>query len=174
MHHTDPIPTLRDDAFLEQVREGLAAFGDDVATDAIESTITWIADERDDIAGLLELVGDSDEDVRMLAAVRLIELKSRWIAINNRVNYSLMKTGQFDPALPLRGAALSALIDRIERVLPERSVEAYHALLAEPFSPKVDLVLTGGAPRRHKSARKPKGRGRAAARRRNAGRRKAA
>ncbi len=140
MDVTGLIATLRDDAELEPVREALAAWGDDVDPAIVESTLHWIRSVRRELANLLELVTDPD-DARMMCAVKHMEFKAHWIMLNTRTNYGLMAGRGFDQRDAFRGTALSGLVDLLESILPERHVEAFHAVLSEPLERKVCRVV---------------------------------
>lgn len=134
------ITRLRDTTFLDEVRSSLASWGDDVRPADVDATVTWIDTRRSDLADLLGVVGDGD-DARMICAISLVEYKAHWITINTRMNYTAMGGGTVPPALAFRGAALSALLEDLEQYLPQRAVEAYHALLAEPLSDRPERML---------------------------------
>lgn len=140
MNIAETTRTLRDAAFLEQVRTSLRSWGPDADEAAIEATVAWIDGVRRDLADLLELVGDPD-DAEMVCAIKLLELKSHWITINTRLNYTAARGRQVDPAGAFRGAALSAMVDLLEQFLPARNVEACHAFLAGPLTSKAVRVL---------------------------------
>ena len=134
------VRTLRDDAELETVREAVSAWGEDVDPAIMESTLHWIRSVRRELADLLELVTDPD-DARMMCAVKHMEFKAHWIMLNTRTNYGLMAGRGFDQRDAFRGTALSGLVDQLEGLLPERHVEAFHAVLAEPLERKVCRVV---------------------------------
>ena len=60
----------------------------------VESATRWVAALCEDIARLLEAIDDPD-DCAMTLAIQYVELKSRWIALNTRMNYSMFRTGGF-------------------------------------------------------------------------------
>lgn len=140
MNITKTLETLRDPAFRTEVRASLATWGDDADPAAIDATVTWIDDIRADLADLLELVGDPD-DAGMVCAIKLLEFKAHWISINTRVNYTAARGESVEQALAFRGAALSAMVEQLERFLPDRHVDAYHAFLAAPLSSQATRVL---------------------------------
>jgi len=140
MNITATLETLRDPAFLTEVRASLATWGDDADPRTIEATVEWIDGIRRDLADLVELVGDP-EDAGMVCAIKLLEFKARWISINTRVNYTAVRGDTVDPSDAFRGAALSAMVDLLEGFLPARHVEAYHAFLASPLSSRATRVL---------------------------------
>lgn len=134
------IAGLRDPAAIEQGAQALAAWGDDADPKKVQYTLSWIGQVRRELADLCELIGNED-DVSMIVAVKHMEFKAHWIMLNTRVNYSLMSGEGFNEGDAFRGAVLSLLIDELEPHLPEKHVEAFHAILAEPLERKITRVV---------------------------------
>lgn len=99
----------------------------------VESATRWVAALCEDIARLLEAIDDPD-DCAMTLAIQYVELKSRWIALNTRMNYSMFRTGGCDPADMCRGSAVSALLAHIEPLLDASDIDKITEFLAQPLS----------------------------------------
>ncbi|MDX2116337.1 MAG: hypothetical protein SFZ24_12065 [Planctomycetota bacterium] len=97
----------------------------------IERVVRWASGLRDDLAALIAEINDPDE-VRMTLAINYIELKSRWIALNTRMNYQNFRSGSCDTLTALRGTAISALIARVEEMLTQDDIDQITQFLAEP------------------------------------------
>jgi hypothetical protein len=104
----------------------------DVQTADADRVTKWALALRDDLVNLIREIGDPDE-VKMTLAINYIELKSRWIALNTKMNYQTFRTGSCDTITALRGAALSAVVGKVEELLTQNDIEEITQFLSEPI-----------------------------------------
>jgi hypothetical protein len=123
---------LSDPAFEKHVRESLASW-DGADPKLIDRTVQWVLSLRNEIVNLLCELEDS-EDVGMTLAITYIELKSRWIALNTKVNYQTFRLGKCDPEVAFRGAACSALLGLCEGLIEPSDIEQITEFLARPIN----------------------------------------
>jgi hypothetical protein len=97
----------------------------------VERVIRWVSALRDDLIALVKEVGDPEE-ITMTLAINYIELKSRWIALNTKMNYQNFRTGSCDTLTALRGSGISALLARLEELLTPQDIEQIADFLAQP------------------------------------------
>lgn len=124
--------TLMSPRFEAQLREAFATSNMNPQPDAVERTIEWIKTLRHDLLALLKEV-DDDEQIEQTMAINYVELKSRWIAINTKVNYQMFRTGQFDVETALRGTSASMFLAEVEALLDPRDIAAITEFLAQPL-----------------------------------------
>lgn len=125
------VQKLKDPAIGEGIRESLAAWPGVQAPD-IDRVAKWALALRDDLCTLIQEIGDPDE-VKMTLAINYIELKSRWIALNTKINYQTFRTGSCDSMTALRGAALSAIVGHVEALLTPQDIDEITQFLSEPI-----------------------------------------
>jgi hypothetical protein len=101
--------------------------------DIIESTIAWVEALRADTTALLTGI-NSEEDTKMAIAIQYVELKSRWIAFNTKMNYEMFSGRTPDARDMCRAAAVSAFLAHIEPMLGESDVDKITEFLAQPIS----------------------------------------
>lgn len=99
----------------------------------IESTIEWVRTLQRDLYALVNKVGGG-EDVDMVLAIQYVEMKSRWIAFNTKMNYTMFKGELPDVSDMCRAASVSALLGHIESLLKQDDVEHITEFLARPIS----------------------------------------
>jgi glyoxylase-like metal-dependent hydrolase (beta-lactamase superfamily II) len=93
--------------------------------------LDWVRQQRDDFLAAIAIIDDPD-DLRYSAVVRYIELKCRWILLNNQVNYTMVNTGS-PPELLMYQAGLSAnLLAALEEHVHPEHISAITDFLAEP------------------------------------------
>ncbi|MGP1271723.1 MAG: hypothetical protein ACTS22_00150 [Phycisphaerales bacterium] len=98
----------------------------------VDDAITWVLGLAHDVDRVVGSI-DNDEDAMINLAVKYIELKSRWIGINNYVNYTMMRGDRPNDADVLRGAAVSQLLATIEDCISPSDIETITEFLAEPI-----------------------------------------
>lgn len=126
------LQTLTRPEFEISLREALTSWGGADA-DTVSRTVAWVRHMREDLVALLRAV-DDDEQVGVTLAVNYIELKSRWIALNTKVNYQTFRTGSCDPEVACRGTGCSMLLAELETLLTPDDVEKIAEFLAQPVS----------------------------------------
>ena len=135
MSINDVIATIR--SFdLNALRAGLKAPEptDGRSKDAIiNETISWIQTLQGDLIALVQQVGGGD-DVEMVLAIQYVELKSRWIAFNTKMNYTMFKGEQPDVSDMCRAVAVSSLLGHIESLLRPDDIDHITDFLARPIS----------------------------------------
>lgn len=122
---------LKDPGFDANLRECLSCYTAGNPTDC-EKIAKWVGALRDDLVTLINEIGDLEE-IRMTLAVNYIEIKSRWIALNTKMNYQNFRTGSCDPVTALRGCGMSQLVALIEGLLTQQEIDQITEFLAEPI-----------------------------------------
>jgi hypothetical protein len=97
----------------------------------VRETTDWVSRQRDDLVTLLEQV-DDDADAAYSLAIRYIELKSRWIALNTKINYETFRHGKCEPRDAFRGTGVSMLLAHVEDQLEASDIDKITEFLAEP------------------------------------------
>lgn len=115
-----------------RVHEAITSSNLEIPPGATDRTIEWFNALRGDLVNLMREVEDEMQMEETLA-VNYVELKSRWIAINTKVNYQVFRTGLFDPETAMRGTAASMLLGEIERLLDPKDIAAIAEFLAQPL-----------------------------------------
>lgn len=98
----------------------------------VDESITWIENLRRDIVTLVKQIED-DDDVRMAVAIQYVELKSRWIAFNTKMNYERFRKGDCDRLDMCKGACASTLLGHLEELLSTEDVDKITDFLAAPI-----------------------------------------
>jgi len=127
----EAIDKLKDPQLGKGIHEALMSWPSVQVAD-VEKVSKWALALRDDLANLIHEIGDPDE-VKMTLAINYIELKSRWIALNTKINYQTFRSGSCDTISALRGAALSALVGRVEELLTAADIDEITTFLSEPI-----------------------------------------
>ena len=125
------IAVLQDPAFEPMVREALMTW-DNPDPRVVERTLAWIRAMRHDLVALLESI--DDEQAPETIAINYIELKTRWIALNTKVNYQQFRTGVSDPEIAFRGTACSMLLGQVESLLTADDITKITEFLAQPIA----------------------------------------
>ncbi len=127
----DACKHLNDEQLGTQIHESLSSWPSVQAAD-VDRVKKWSLALRDDLVHLITEIGDPDE-VKMTLAINYIELKSRWIALNTKINYQTFRKGSCDTVTALRGAAISALVGRVEELLTPQDIDEITTFLSEPI-----------------------------------------
>ncbi|MEM7754685.1 MAG: hypothetical protein AAF297_03515 [Planctomycetota bacterium] len=123
----------------EQLSQGPADPG--TATNVVR----WTERLRNEFLTTIRSVEDG-EDVYISAVANYIELKARWIAINNQINYEMIKQGAPNAESQFQGFAVYSLLASIEPLIEENDVESLTAFLAEPVTPPAFEPAAAPAP----------------------------
>ncbi len=75
-----------------------------------------------------------ESELRRALVLRYIELKSRWIMYNTRLQFRLLLTGDSDDQLVYTASAISLFLEAMEQILTQRDVESINQFLVEPVS----------------------------------------
>lgn len=116
---------------LNATRDSLLTW-DGVDPNRVEQTLLWIDGLRRDLVKLVREI-DEPEDIEMSLAIAYIEMKSRWIALNTKINYATFRRGACDQSDALRGNAISLLLGHIEDMLKQNDIEQISTFLAQPI-----------------------------------------
>lgn len=126
------IAKLTDPAFRALIKEQLTSWeGADPA--AIDRTIAWVLQIREDLVSLIRTI-DDDEQISETLAINYIEIKTRWIALNTKINYQTFRLGSCDPELAFRGTACSGLMGEVETLLEPDDITKITEFLAQPVN----------------------------------------
>ena len=96
-------------------------------------TIAWLEGIIRDMVATLSNVSDPDDE-RMSLVIQYVELKSRWIGLNTKMNYELFRMGESSLTDMFRGAAISALLAHIEPLLDQEDLGKVTEFLAQPLN----------------------------------------
>jgi hypothetical protein len=122
---------LNNPAFEVQLREALAAW-ENAPQDLIDKTVTFVLHLRDELVSLCREIEDG-EQIEQTLAINYIELKSRWIAINTRVNYQTFRTGKCDVESAFRGTGVSMFLAEVETLISQDDISKITDFLAQPI-----------------------------------------
>lgn len=126
--------TLTDPHLCESIADAARGWPG-VTQPAVERCIAQVRDEQDDFAAAVREI-DDDGEIATVLAIHYIELKSRWIALNTKINYQTFRTGQCETADALCASATSMLLQQIESLLDQSDIDKITAFLAQPVAPK--------------------------------------
>ena len=99
----------------------------------INTTVMWLDAVRSELIATIAEI-DDEEDLATTIAVQYVELKSRWIGLNTRMNYQIVRGRTPEPQDMLRAAATSAFLAHIEGLLDQSDVHRITEFLARPLS----------------------------------------
>lgn len=120
--------------FIEQISSALNEWPDAESLQSeISEAIEWVSDISRSIQDVFNQLAEADEsELRTQAAIAYIELKSRWIALNTKINYQMFKSGSCSPIDAFRGSAISILLATIEEQIDSSDIEQITEFLSEP------------------------------------------
>lgn len=118
------------DAIASAVREWPGA-----TQTTIDRCVDQVRDEQQTFAAAIREI-DDDGEIATVLAINYIELKSRWIALNTKINYQTFRTGQCETVDALCASATSLLLQQIESLIDTKDIEKITAFLAQPVAPK--------------------------------------
>lgn len=95
--------------------------------------VDQVRKEQNSFAAALREI-DDDGEIATVLAINYIELKSRWIALNTKINYQTFRTGQCETVDALCASATSLLLQQIESLIDHRDIEKITEFLAQPVS----------------------------------------
>jgi hypothetical protein len=101
----------------------------------VDRCVDQVRDEQQSFAAAIREI-DDDGEIATVLAINYIELKSRWIALNTKINYQTFRTGQCETVDALCASATSLLLQQIESLIDHSDIEKITAFLAQPVSPK--------------------------------------
>jgi hypothetical protein len=118
-------------AFQTQLREALASWENPPA-DLIEKSIVYVNTLSGELISLCKEV-DDEEQIEQTVAIFYIELKSRWIALNTRVNYQTFRTGTCEVESAFRASGVSMLLAEVESLINQDDISKITDFLAQPI-----------------------------------------
>lgn len=98
----------------------------------IDDAIGWLDGLRHDMASLVSGISNS-EDAEMALAIQYVELKSRWIAFNTKMNYEMFRGVTPQAHDMCRATAVSTLLGHLEDLLSPGDIETITDFLSEPI-----------------------------------------
>jgi hypothetical protein len=114
-----------------EVRAALSNYpGTDDET--LTRTVDWVLQTRDELIALLTEI-DDEEQIPQSLAIYYIELKSRWIALNTKVNFQMFRLGSCEVESAIRGTAISMLLAEVESMLEQSDIQQITDFLAQPL-----------------------------------------
>ena len=136
MAPTNVIDVIRNfdfDALRGQLRESPEPTDGRTLDEVIETTAEWLEAVQSDLVALVSEI-DGGDDMEMVLAIQYVELKSRWIAFNTKMNYTRFKGNQPVVNDRFRASAVSALLGHIESLLREEDIEHITTFLGQPIA----------------------------------------
>jgi hypothetical protein len=116
---------------LGALRAGLSSW-DGATPEQIERAIALVQTTTKRLIEVLNAVEDPDEN-SVLIAINYIELKTKWIALNTKINYSVFKTGGCETEDALHASSISALIGLLETLITATDIETITDFLSQPL-----------------------------------------
>jgi hypothetical protein len=118
---------------LEQELEGCLAAWTNATSAEVGETRSWIQSQCHDF---IELAGEIDdsEELELSIAVRYIELKSHWMMLNTKIQYSLFHAGEAPEVIMFRASLVSHVVGALEQLLTPTDIERITRFLAQPIS----------------------------------------
>lgn len=104
---------------------------------------SWFSHTRKELLDAIEYVDDPVE-VANVAALFVAQTRARWMTINTMLNYKAV-SGVVDMEGIMRGSLLSQLIGIVERLVPNRDVEAVFTAL-NTFSAAGEIAKVASVP----------------------------
>jgi len=123
--------SLKSAPYEKDLREALQTW-ENADPAIVDRYVKWGAQVRDEFLSLTEAI-DNDEDIDMAAAIHYIELKSRWIAMNTKINYQRFRGQDCSQDDAFKASALSMLLAVVEGLIPQEDIENITSFLAEPI-----------------------------------------
>jgi len=117
--------------FQTQLREALASWENPPAG-LVEKTMVYVNTLSGELISLCKEV-DDEEQIEQTVAIFYIELKSRWIALNTRVNYQTFRTGACDVESAFRASGVSMLLADVESLINQDDIGKITDFLAQPI-----------------------------------------
>lgn len=116
---------------LAALRAGLSSWNG-ASPGQIDHALASVERTTQRLIDVLNTVEDPEE-ISVLIAINYIELKTRWIALNTKINYSVFKTGSCETDDALQASSVSALIGLLESLLTPSDIETITDFLAQPL-----------------------------------------
>lgn len=130
MNHLEAVEKIN--AFdLVALRAGLSTWNG-ATPDQIDRAIASARYTTQRLIEAMNAVEDPDE-ISVLIAINFIELKTKWIALNTKINYSTFKTGKCKTEDALQASSISAMIGLIETLITATDVETITEFLSQPL-----------------------------------------
>ncbi len=102
-------------------------------SEIIEDSLEWVDTLRNDLIALINGI-TNDEDVEMAVAIQYVEMKSRWIAFNTKMNYEMFRGETPHPRDMCKAACVSALLGHVEELIEPSDIDTITEFLAEPIN----------------------------------------
>ncbi|MEM9558870.1 MAG: hypothetical protein AAF995_01080 [Planctomycetota bacterium] len=132
----DRVTTALNAYSLDELRAGLGEFaagsGASNPDALVAEVVGWIGGLRDQLVTLVTTIEDPDE-IETTLAINYVELKSKWIALNTKINYTVFRSGACDPVDALRATGVSTLLMIVEELLEQSDIEKITEFLAAPL-----------------------------------------
>tara|TARA_Y100001933_G_C18976695_1_gene554909 strand:- start:861 stop:1280 length:420 start_codon:yes stop_codon:yes gene_type:complete len=135
VNHEEIVAHIRSfdtDALREALQEAPEPPTGESKADIIADTIVWLETLQGDLISLVNQVGGG-EDVEMVVAIQYVELKSRWIAFNTKMNYSMFRGNHPHVSDMCRATAVSTFLQHVEGLLREDDIDHITEFLARPM-----------------------------------------
>lgn len=116
----------------KHLTEAPVAEGGDVEG-LIATALSFVENQRRHMVGVLTQIDDLP-DLAMAIAVQYVELKSRWIGFNTKMNYSMFRKGACDAADQFMAGATSAFLGHVEAMIDPADIEKITDFLSQPLN----------------------------------------
>lgn len=121
------------DPSLERELDGCLAAWTTATPEELTSTRAWIKAQRHDFVEMAAEIDDREE-LELSIAVRYIELKSHWMMLNTKIQYSLFRAGEAPDVLMYRASLVSHVVGTLEQLLTPSDIERITRFLAQPIN----------------------------------------
>lgn len=101
-------------------------------SEVIDDAIGWLDGLRRDMLALISGIGN-DDDVEMALAIQYVELKSRWIAFNTKMNYEMFRGITPQAHDMCRATSVSTFLGYLEELLDPSDIDEITTFLSEPI-----------------------------------------
>lgn len=119
-------------ASLERELEACLAAWTSATPDELDSTRAWVKSQRRDFIEMAVEIDDVEE-LELSIAVRYIELKSHWMMLNTKIQYSLFHAGEAPDETMFRASLVSHVVGTLEQLLTPSDIERITRFLAQPI-----------------------------------------
>lgn len=134
MNREHILDTLTDPRLCESIADAVREWPG-VTQPVVDRCVTQVRDDQNAFAAAIREI-DDDGEIATVLAINYIELKSRWIALNTKINYQTFRTGQCETVDALCASATSLLLQQVESLLEQSDIDKITAFLAQPVAPK--------------------------------------
>ncbi len=132
MHRDQILDSLTRPELGDSIATAIAAWPD-ASEGEVQDCVQAIRTAQQTFADAIREI-DDDGEIATVLAINYIELKSRWIALNTKINYQTFRTGRCNASDALCATATSMLLQQVETLIDQADIDKITAFLAQPVS----------------------------------------